>query len=48
MSLGVDVHKAPLAPTMIGVGDPVAVHAKPFSVVHERQGDKTARMVEGH
>jgi hypothetical protein len=46
MSLGVDVHEAPLM--MIGGGDPVAVRAKPFSVVHERQGDRTARMVEGH
>lgn len=48
MSLGVDVHEAPLVPMMIGGGDPVAVRAKPFSVVHERQGDRTARMVEGH
>ena len=46
-SLGVDVREVPV-PVIIDGGDPVAVHANPESVVHERQDGSARRMVEGH
>ena len=46
-SMGVDVREDPV-PVLVDGGEPVAVHAKPESVVHERQYGGAPRMVEGH
>ena len=43
----VDVREEP-CPSQVHDGDPVAVHANPESVVHERQDGSARRMVEGH
>ena len=45
--LGVDVREVPV-PVIIDGGDPVAVHANPEPVVHERQNGCVLRTVEGH
>ena len=46
-SPGVDVREVPI-PATVDRGDPVAVHANPESVVHERQNGGVPRTVEGH
>src|SRR4051794_30073919 len=46
-SPGVDVREVPV-PAIVDGGNLVAVHAKPESVVHERQNGSVPRTVEEH